>query len=246
MTYRVGGKLRRVRASGAINALPPTPGRAQVAFRLDYSGGPGPFRNTCGPYRGPALAWLVTACTAPDGSHWALQSWQRSLPNYGQEPTAQQAAYELRLSHWSGPIADLVLRADWSFRGRYEHVYGSLSYRGVPVHGFASTRTGVPLDSFGRNIYLDTYNSQYGPGWRRENSFLAHRPTGVFCYHLVSHRPPLSSKGEAYRATVIGPGVTPDVSAEVRAPGPYDPTADSLANAELNRLAGETPSCRPN
>ena len=99
VTYRVNGKLRRIRASGAINALHPTLGRAQVAFRLDYSGGRGPFRNACGPYRGPLLAWLVVACTAPDGSHWALQSWQRALPNYGQRPTAQQAAYELRLSH---------------------------------------------------------------------------------------------------------------------------------------------------
>ena len=61
-----------------------------------------------------------------------------------------------------------------------------------PVYGFRSTPTGVPLDSHGRNIYLDTLNSAYGPGWRRENSFLSHRPTGVFCYGLYRHggRPP--------------------------------------------------------
>jgi hypothetical protein len=39
----------------------------------------------------------------------------------------------------------------------------------------------------------------------------AHRGTGVFCYGFFGHgsRPP--GKGTRYRATVIGPGVTPDV-----------------------------------
>jgi hypothetical protein len=47
---------------------------------------------------------------------------------------------------------------------------------GKPVHGFRSSRFGVPLDTYGRNIYLDTLGSGYGGGWKRENSFLAHRP----------------------------------------------------------------------
>ena len=34
-----------------------------------------------------ALAWFVTACQAADGSYWALQSWQRALPDYGVTPT---------------------------------------------------------------------------------------------------------------------------------------------------------------
>jgi len=44
------------------------------------------FTNKCRPYSGPALNWLVAACTAPDGSFWALQSWQRMLPNLGETP----------------------------------------------------------------------------------------------------------------------------------------------------------------
>src|SRR5438128_1018959 len=83
-------------------------GRAQFAFRLDYSGGWGTFRrdywrtfrNVCRPYTGPPLAWFVAACTAPDGSYWALQSWQRMLPDYGLAPAPAQAVWELRLSHW--------------------------------------------------------------------------------------------------------------------------------------------------
>ena len=58
------------------------------------------MRNACRPYDGPELQWLVTACKAPDGSYWAVQAWQRMLPNYGLAPTPKQAVWELRLSHW--------------------------------------------------------------------------------------------------------------------------------------------------
>ena len=95
VTYSAGGKLKHVLAWGAENAIAPTQARAQVAFKLDYAGGWGKyhkdywktFTSSCGPYDGPALAWFVTACKAPDGSYWALQAWQRMLPNYGVAPT---------------------------------------------------------------------------------------------------------------------------------------------------------------
>lgn len=87
------------------------------------------------------------------------------------------------------------------------------------MHGFKSTSTGVPLDSFGRNVYLDTFNSAYGSGWKRENSFLAQNPSGAFCYGFYTHQPyagyPAGERpmghGERYRITAIGPGVTPAV-----------------------------------
>ena len=95
LSYSTRGKRRNVLAWGAVNA-PPTPARRQVTFRLDYSGGWGTYRrnvwktlrNACAPYDGPALKWLVTACKAPDGSYWAVQAWQRMLPNYGLPPVA--------------------------------------------------------------------------------------------------------------------------------------------------------------
>ena len=59
------------------------------------------------------------------------------------------------------------MKLDWVQR-RYDHLYGKLTYRGKPVHGFRSTHRGNPLDTYGRNIYLDTFNSSYGSGWRRE------------------------------------------------------------------------------
>ena len=251
LTYRARGRTWRVLAWGAINALPPTRGRRQVAFRLDYSGGWGTsrrdvwrgFRNACSAYDGPALTWLVTACKAPDGSYWAVQAWQRMLPNYGQRPTAKQSVWELRLSHWSGEIAVLDVRQNWAYR-RFDHLYGRFTYRGRPVHGFKSTRWGNPLDTFGRNLYVDTFNSRYGPGWKRENSFLMHRGSGSFCYGFFPHGRRPAGAGQRYRATIIGPGVTPDVYWESDAPGPYNRELDLVANDEIRALGSSL--CKPN
>ena len=57
------------------------------------------------------------------------------------------------------------------------------------MYGFGTTRFGAPTDGFGSLVYLDTYNSVYGQGWRRENSFVTHNPTGVFCYGFYSFDP---------------------------------------------------------
>jgi hypothetical protein len=241
LTYRAAGKQRRVLAWGAINAIAPTTERRQIEFSLDYAA----FTNACAPYDGPALAWRVTACRAPDGSYWAVQSWQRMLPNYGGIPGPRQSVWELRLSHWRGVLPVLEIQLDWAYR-RYHHLWGRLTYAGRPVHGFHVTPTGAPLDTFGRNIYLDTLDSVYGSGWRRENSFLTHQGSGGFCYGFYAHGNRPSGAGTRYRATVIGPGVTPDVMWESPAQGPYDRELDGAANDEQRTLFGGSPLCRPN
>jgi hypothetical protein len=225
ITYHGNGRLQRVLAWGAVGALMPNEVQQQVAFRVDYSGGWGSegrpvwksLRNVCGPYRGPAIPWVVTACTTPDGSHWALQRWQRSQANLGLAPWKPgHGAWELRLSHWRGPVASLEVWLDWSYSGRWHHLFGRLTYLGRPVHGYATTREGDPVDSHGRVLNLDTLDSAYGPGWRRENGFVAKRPDGTFCYGFVPHRLPSGEVrppgvGTRYRISTSGPGVTPDV-----------------------------------
>ncbi len=239
VTYDAGGVLRRVHAWGAVNARAPTQGVPQVSFRLNYRGRG--FRGgTCLPYDGPPLAWLVHACKAPDGSYWALQAWQRLKPNFG----GARGATELRLSHWTGPRARLWLKFDWAYGQRFDHLYGALTYAGAGVFGFRSTGSGAPLDSYGRNVYVDTFDSRYGRGWRRENGFLTHRPNGSFCYGFYPHGDRPVGKGSRYRATVIGPGVTPDVMAQGPAPGPYDARREQAANAEQRRLFAGSPPCR--
>ncbi len=251
LSYRAGSEARQVRASGAKNALAPTRSRTQLAFSLDYSleagrgrTGTGRAETSCRPYDGPPLHWLVAACKAPDGSYWAVQSWRRSLPNFGQQPSRAQGAPDLRLAHWRGAPALIYINVDWSYAGRFEHLYGAVSYLGNPVFGFRSTRFGVPLDSFGRSVYVDTYDSAYGSGWRRENSFLTHQPTGYFCYGFYSHGKRPVGKGSQYRATIIGPGVTPDLFWQGTAPGAYEPATDAERNAEQRRISGADRRCR--
>src|SRR5258707_6708804 len=102
LTYTAQGQQKHVLAWGAVNAIPTTRARPQSKFLLDYSGGFGRHHVTlywqkadwvCLPYDGPALAWQVAACKAPDGSYWAAQAWQRSLPDLGVTPSAQQAEW---------------------------------------------------------------------------------------------------------------------------------------------------------
>jgi hypothetical protein len=299
ITYSAGGKAKGVLAWGALNAIAPTQTRAQVNFKLDYSGGyktlytnnplvksnlaklralqvrmknataardnklryalapqisatyaaiaklrtaASVFKNACGPYTGPSLPWLVASCTAPDGSSWALQSWQRALPDLGETPwLPAQSVWELHLSHWSGPLPVLDIDLDWVNTQKEQHLFGRLSYLGQPVHGFGSQSDGNPTDSFGRNIYLDVFNSPgYGPGWKRENSFLTHNAGGNFCYGFYPHVPyagyPAGSRpsgaGESYRATVIGPGVLPDVGWLGSGIGAFDPTNSAQVSHE--------------
>jgi hypothetical protein len=243
VSFRSEGQSRQLLAWGAINARAPSQSQPQVAFKLQYGGSIGP--DVCGAYEGPPLAWKVAACTTPDGAHWALQAWQRMLPNYGVAASGERGAWELRLSHWSGPTAKLEVWTDWSYR-RFHHLYGRLTYGGGGVFGFKASRFGVPLDAYGRNIFVDTLGSAHGPGWKRENSFLTHKPTGGFCYGFYPHAGRPVGNGKQYRATVIGPGVTPDVMWQGPAPAAYDATVDAQANADQRSVLGSDPLCKIN
>ncbi len=266
--YRVHGKQRHVLVWGAINArIPPNTEeqpRPQVKFKVDYSGGWGTygkvvwptFKNTCRRYDGPRLAYFVTGCKAPDGSYWALQSWQVDLPDLGFLPwLPQQRARRLELSHWTGPVAVLKAYTDWVYAGRFHQVFGRLTYRGQPVHGYHTTRFGAVLDGYGRNIALDTFGSAYGPGWRRENAFVAHKPNGNFCYGFYPHDPTKGGyaypanqggvrpegNGSRYRLSVVGPGVTPDVTWQGQGLPQFDPSNPALVALEqqMNALSDE-------
>ena len=273
LSYRAAGLVRHVLVWGALDARPPTASVPQVEFRVDYSGGWGSFRklvwkdfrNTCKPYTGPAVAMLVTACTALDGSYWAVQTWQRGLPDLGFSPwTPLQSAWELRISHWTGPIAALDVHSDWVYNGRFQELIGRMTYKDAAVHGFKTTSRGVPLDTYGRNLYLDTFDSTYGSGWRRENGFVVHKPNGNFCYGFYpfrigdyDHPKTIAASGlrgpgtgSQYRITVIGPGVTPDIVWQGAGLHPFDPgnpadlQLEQEGNALLDELAASERGCK--
>jgi hypothetical protein len=247
VTFHARGGAKHTLVWGAVDALHPSTSRRQVSFEVDYSGGWARFgvalwknfRNVCGRYRGPALPWLVTACTAPDGSHWALQKWQRSQANRGLPPFKPgHGAKELRISHWTGGIANIDAWTDWSYSGRYHHIFGRLTYRDRPVYGFQTTRVGDPTDTYGRVLNLDTFDSAYGAGWRRENGFVSKRPDGTFCYGFVPYDGRPAGHGKRYRLATTGPGVTPDVSWEGKGLHDFRPanSADRAHEEQMNRL----------
>jgi hypothetical protein len=241
-TYRANGTSRHVLVWGAVNARVPAAGTQQVRFHVDYSGGwksrhTTSFTGSCGRYDGPALPNLVAACKAPDGSYWAAQSWQRPLPDLGFAPwTPTLAQRWLEVSHWTGEVAQLETGSNWVYSGRFQALFGRYTYLRKPVFGFHTTNYGAPTDGFGRLIYLDTFNSVYGDGWRRENSFVPHNPTGAFCYGFYPFDPTKGGyihpagwtgmrgpgTGEKYRITAGGPGVTPNVATIVAGLHPFD------------------------
>jgi hypothetical protein len=274
VSYRTArGQSQHVLAWGAINARQPNRTLRQSRFKLDYAGGWGKyhkqywktFRKSCGAYDGPALPWLVSACKAPDGSYWALQKWQVQLPDLGFTPwTAGLRQWELHLSHWNTDVAKLEVWQDWIYSGRFHHLFGRYTYLGKPVYGFSTTHFGAPTDGYGRLLYLDTHNSAYGPGWKRENSFVSHNPTGVFCYGFFKHNagaggyahPPgfngmrPMGNGDMYRLTAAGPGVTPDVMWSANglhnfnARNSADVAFEAAMNAQLDSILNGDRLCR--
>lgn len=257
VTYYAHGHTIHALLWGAKNAVPPNAAhpKSQVKFHVNYAGGFGSVlgrgywrhvskHNVCGPYTGPPLFGLVKACTAPDGTNWALQVWQRALRDNGwRSKTSEQSAWELHVSHWSGPLPRLWFKADWIYAGArggpYDHIYGTFTYLGKPVYGFSSTAAGAPTDSFGRLIYMDTLKPPWKKGyrqvggWYRFNSFLTHRPHGDFCpgvYPTIAGVPsrPRPGRGLQYRITANGPGVTPIVAWRNYGPGYYVPGLGKL------------------
>jgi hypothetical protein len=265
LTYRrADGRLRRVLAWGAINALPPSAETPQVRFRWDYAGGWGKYRkgtywttfkNRCRPYDGPPLPMLVAACKAPNGSYWTVQAWQRRLPLLGFDPwLPHHSNWELHLAHFSGELPKLEVHPNWTYGGRWQGVFGRYTYLGQPIYGFGSNAKGVPKDKYGRNLYVDTLNSAYGAGWKRESGILTHMGTGTFCHSFVPQkpfagypsqdvRPPAA--GEKHRITVGGPGVMPVLQVEVPGLTRADLQRDGEFNSIFDQVMAGDRICAP-
>ena len=144
-------------------------------------------------------------------------------------------------SHTGGSdVGALAIETDYSYRGRFQHLWGRFLYHGRAVFGTHHTLQGVPTDKQGRNIYVDYLS---GAVWRRVNSFLTHPPTAGFCYTFANHpaaTPAWNGQGtgDAYRATAIGPGVSPLVQTHFAPPGRYTSAGDAAANEQQRALLG--------
>jgi hypothetical protein len=258
------GLPRHVLVWGAVNAVPnPTADAKQQAFQFDYSGGWKSqknasywktFKDGCAPYDGPSLPYLVAGCKAPDGSYWALQEWQRNLPMRGFDPwTDQQKAVELHVSHWTGDLPVLEIYQHWTYGDRQQGFFGRLTYEGQPVFGTRSSSSAVS-DPFARNVYIDTFDSDYGPGWLHDTAISTHAGDGGFCYTFVPQAPPAgypstrphgNGLGEQYRVSVMGPGVTPIVQWVGSRLTQLDPAAEADATQHFDAILGGDKHCAP-
>jgi hypothetical protein len=262
VTYsRADGTVKHVLAWGALDAASDATA-PQPRFKLDTAGGWGKYRNArywrtfgnaCRPYAGPSLPYGVAGCTAPDGTFWALQSWQRVQPLRGVAAfLPSHMAWELHLSHWSTALPVLEVSPNWTYGGSLEGLFGRLLYAGKPVFG-SRTPTRARNDQNARYVYIDTFNSAYGPGWKRDGAKVTHLGSGGFCYSFAPlAQPPagypavptVSGRGERHRVTAMGPGVTPDVVWERAALGAYDADADGAFDALFDSILGNDNACR--
>ncbi|MBA3717570.1 MAG: hypothetical protein H0W87_05005 [Actinobacteria bacterium] len=243
ITYKVNGVTKRVLASGAVNALQPSESVPQVQFNVAYltTGLKDKqiwqnFKNKCKSYDGPTLAFVVTACKAPDGSYWAVQSWKYWLPYFGYLPwLPYQDDTAFHVSHWTGPLAELEAWASWIDVGHGatspHDLIARLTYGGMPVFGYKVGNGGQPQDGYGRVVYIETLDSLLGAGWLRLTGILTRNPSGMLCHSMVpqmaysSYPSPHivdAGNGKNYRLYVEGPGVTPLVTTEVADPGDFN------------------------
>jgi len=152
----------------------------------------------------------------------------------------------LHVSHWSGPLATLEVSPNFTYGGRWQGLFGRLTYLGQPVHGFR-TPSARRRDPFARFVYFDTLNSAYGPGWEHDTGIVTHLRNGAFCYSFVPQETPPgyptrelmpAGHGDRHRITVMGPGVTPVIQWEGASLGRYDPKQDATFNALFDKLVG--------
>ena len=218
----------------------PDPSSEQVEFELDRSGGYNKYKRDYWKTFGSRLRPLRRAGARLEGRrlprarrfHWALQPWQRALSELRDPADGKQAVWELRLSHWNpASWRVLTVKTDWAYR-RFDHRTartrtsdGSVSTASAPqARGAARHLRQEPLP---RHLQLEL-RARLEAG----EQLPAHRTRGTFCYGFFPHGARPAGRGTKYRATIIGPGVTPDVFWEGPAPGAYDRAADQAANDE--------------
>lgn len=171
---------------------------------------------------------------APGLPSWAHAKAPATVGSFTLPPVGEQT--------FTG-VAQLLAYTRWSkfspggYKGylkklHFPLIFGSLTFSGYGVYG-PGDRYGAPTTVYGRNVYIDTLNSDYGLGWRRIMGVLTQPPNGTFCYEITrkgdSNGLKGISKAQRYRLTAIGPGLTPVVVTTVTGPSfpfgapDYDP-----------------------
>ena len=151
------------------------------------------------------------------------------------------AVWELRLSHWSGDVAQMSAQPNWAYR-RYHHL-GSLTYLGKPVHGFARrapARRSTP--SAETSTWTPSTRATGKAGGARTASSCTSRPGSSATASTATaagRLEPDSATGDRDR-----PGRDPGRSTG-RRPGAYDKEFDLQQHAVQKEFFAGDPLCRP-
>ena len=154
--------------------------------------------------------------------YYGLQAFSR--PNPTDLPPSIGTTFDLptigQVTFDGHPVLQAATR--WSkfspggYRGtlkgaHFQTLFGSFTYGGAGVWG-PGDRGGKPTNQFGRNVYIDTYNSDFGKGWRRVVGVLSQQPNGTYCYEFSpkSGSNGKTGAGTVYSVTAQGPGYAPD------------------------------------
>ena len=141
-----------------------------------------------------------------------------TVPGLGSRLTMVDAALLQAYPRWSKFYSGTRAR---SATNHFPLLFGSLTFAGKGVYG-PGNRYGSPTNEFGRNVYIDTLDSDYGDGWRRVMGVLTQPTNGTFCYEFSKKggsggKTGVSTKN-IYRMTVIGPSLTPVLSQIIKGP----------------------------
>lgn len=141
-----------------------------------------------------------------------------TVPGLGSRLTMADSAILQAYPRWSKFYSG---KRALSATNHFPLLFGSLTFAGKGVYG-PGNRYGSPTNEFGRNVYIDTLDSDYGDGWRRVMGVLTQPTNGTFCYEFSKKggsngKTGVSTKN-TYRMTVIGPSLTPVLSQIIKGP----------------------------
>ena len=244
VSYYQRGRMWHVFVSGAVNARSPEPAVPQVHSRRTTraAAANGALQEHLPAVRRPAARVVLAGCKASDGSYWALQMWQRMLPNLGYVPwTHGQKVWEVHVSHWtarsrrsrrmrtgSTPAASTRSSAGRPTRQAHLRVQDDevgqparlLRSPDLPRHARLRVRDGLATGELVRRAQAERHVLLR----LLSTSAVRRLPAPAFGR--------LAGNGSRYRLTLYGPGVTPDVAVYVNGLPDYDKANPTLFDWE--------------
>ena len=249
---------------GAINALAPSPRRAAGALqvRLRRRLGSCEHRALWKTFVGPVPALRRPGARVLRRRVQGARRVVLGAPELAARPaalaagkpwTADQRAWELRLSHWTGELARVERRRRLGVprHSAHGHLRPHLLYAGRSrVRLQTDRRRRARPTPTGATSTSTRTTRCTATGWRRETSVVFRKPSGAFCYSFwPTHDVSLPGSRRDRRATDTStasassvPGVTPDVVAEAAGsrrgmttrPGRRD-SGDALVRRDVTR-----------